>query len=192
MPFFYYKFYKPYGVLSQFTKEIESHRTLADYLDVSKDVYSIGRLDKDSEGLLLLSNDKSFVDKYLNPNNKLAKTYFVQVEGSPSETDLKTLASGVKIKIKTNKFHQTLPCKVSLINRPKLPLRNPPIRVRKSIPTTWLSITIIEGKNRQVRKMFAKIGFPVLRLVRYSIGRFNINNLHVGEMEQISSLNQNL
>lgn len=180
-----YKIYKPYGVLSQFTKEHESHRVLGDLYDFPKDVYPIGRLDKDSEGLLLLSNDKSLTDKLLNPKNKLAKTYWVQVEGSLSKAALQDLSSGVQIKVKTGRYHKTLPCEVSVIDAPLIPERDPPIRARKTVPTTWASITISEGKNRQVRKMFAKVGFPVLRLLRYSIGDITIEGMDVGEVEFI-------
>ena len=178
-----YKIYKPYGVLSQFTKEHENHRTLADLYDFSKDVYPIGRLDKDSEGLLLLSSDKTLTDIILNPKNKLAKTYWAQVEGKISDDAIEQLASGVKIKIKTGKYYDTLPCDVSTIAIPHLPERDPPVRVRLTIPTSWVEIIIREGKNRQVRKMFAKVGFPVLRLVRYSVGETTIIGMKSGDVE---------
>ncbi|GLR16181.1 pseudouridine synthase [Portibacter lacus] len=180
-----YKIYKPFGVLSQFTKEHESHQVLGDLFDFPKDVYPIGRLDKDSEGLLLLSNDKSLTDKLLNPKHKLAKTYWVQVEGSLTEEALQQLSAGVTIKVKTGKYHDTLPCEVSIIDAPLIPERDPPIRERKTVPTTWASITISEGKNRQVRKMFAKVGFPVLRLVRYAIGETSIDGMDVGEVVSV-------
>ena len=183
-----YKIYKPYGVLSQFTKEHKDHQTLADLHDFPKDVYPIGRLDKDSEGLLLLSNDKTLTDRILNPKNKLAKTYWVQVEGQISSGAVSELKSGVSIKIKTGKYHETLPCLVKEIDQPSLPERIPPVRFRQSIPTSWASITITEGKNRQVRKMFAKVGFPVLRLVRYSIGQTTIMGMNSSDVEVLEQL----
>ncbi len=186
--FKHFKIYKPYGVLSQFTKEIESHKTLGDLYDFPPDVYPIGRLDRDSEGLLLLSNDKRSVDRILNPKNKLEKTYYVQVEGLPNEEDLAILRSGVRIKVKTGKYHDTAPCKVRSIPEPVLPEREPPIRFRKNTPTQWLSISISEGKNRQVRKMFAKIGYPVLRLVRYSIDFHNIKDMTVAQVVHLPNL----
>ncbi|WP_235295671.1 pseudouridine synthase [Portibacter marinus] len=180
-----YKIYKPYGYLSQFTKEHDSHKVLGDLFDFPSDAYPIGRLDKDSEGLLLLSNDKSLTDKILNPTRKLDKTYYVQVEGLLKSHFLEKLRNGVKIKIKTGQYHQTLPCKVEIIPEPELPPRTPPIRERKSIPTSWAKIILREGKNRQVRKMFAIVGFPVLRLVRYSIGDKTIEGMDVGDVIQI-------
>ena len=121
----------------------------------------------------------------LNPKSKVSKTYWVQVEGEVSEEAMAKLASGVKIKIKTGKYHHTQPCEVFKIKEPDLPERNPPIRFRKSIPTSWASITISEGKNRQVRKMFAKVEFPVLRLVRYSIGEITINGMNIGDVKEV-------
>jgi 23S rRNA pseudouridine2457 synthase len=183
----YFKIFKPYGYLSQFTKEHESHKVLGDLYDFPSDVYPIGRLDKDSEGLLLLSNNKKLVEKYLNPKEKTSKEYWVQVEGQPSKEDLESLSKGVNIKIKPGKYHTTLPCVVKHIDIPEeFPPRNPPIRVRKTIPTTWLSITLTEGKNRQVRKMCARIGYPVLRLIRYRIGNLTLFGMKVGEVEEIS------
>ncbi len=190
MTYIYYKIYKPYGYLSQFTKEIETHQTLADLYDFPKNVYPIGRLDKDSEGLLLLSNDKNIIDEILNPAKKLSKTYWVQLEGIPSTQQLMELSNGIKIKIKPNNYHLTLPCKVKLIQEPKLEIRNPPIRFRLNSPTSWCEIEISEGKNRQVRKMFAKIGFPVLRLIRFSIGNENIMDLKIGEIKIIQKFNR--
>lgn len=177
--------YKPYGVLSQFTKEHPDHSVLGDIYDFPSDVYPIGRLDKDSEGLLLLSSDKKLVDKILNPKSKKEKTYLVQVEGQVTDEAIQLLSSGVEIKIKTGKYYHTLPCKARIINPPALPPRNPPIRERKSIPTSWISITLTEGKNRQVRKMCAKVGFPVLRLVRYALGNHNIEGMQPGDVREI-------
>lgn len=180
----YIALYKPYDVLSQFTKEVETHRTLADYLNVDKDIYPIGRLDRDSEGLLLLSNDKSLVDKLLNPKNHYRKTYYVQVEGAIDDEAIRQLSEGVQIRIK-KKVHQTLACNVHAIEEPQLPERIPPIRERKSIPTSWISISLTEGKNRQVRRMCAAVGFPVLRLVRWSIESVDIRDLLPGESKSI-------
>lgn len=178
-------------MLSQFSREHEHHVTLADLdFEFAKDVYPIGRLDADSEGLLLLSNDKSLTDKLLHPNRKVAKTYLAQIEGIPTTDGLQKLKRGVIIKVK-KKEHKTLPCEVSLLTEePNLPERNPPIRFRKFIPTSWVSITIKEGKNRQVRRMFASINNPVLRLVRVSLGTMNIDqralkNMGVGEVREI-------
>lgn len=183
MQFIYFKLYKPYGYLSQFTKEIDGHFCLSDLpYSIPTDVYPIGRLDKDSEGLLLLSNDKSLVDRILNPKSELEKTYWVQVEGIPDLEDLKKLQDGVTIKVKTGKYHKTLPCTAKLINPTDIPERDPPIRKRLTIPTSWCEIKISEGKNRQVRKMFAKIGYPVLRLIRTKIGNISVSEMNIGEL----------
>ncbi len=171
-----YIIYKPYGMLSQFTREVPSHITLAD-LDYTfeSDVYPVGRLDADSEGLLILTNDKSLNNRLLNPKNKSPKTYLIQVEGKPSKEAIEEIAAGVTIRIK-GKSHQTQPCLVSILDyEPILPDRNPPIRVRRTIPTTWLSITLTEGKNRQVRRMLAVVNHPVLRLVRSKIWTYELN-----------------
>lgn len=186
-----YLIYKPFNMLSQFTREAPHHVTLADLaFDFAKNVYPVGRLDADSEGLLILTDDKSLNARLLNPKNKQAKTYWVQVEGAPKEADLLPLKKGINIKIK-GKIHPTAPAKAFLLKEtPLLPPRNPPIRFRKSIPTTWISLTITEGKNRQVRRMCAAIGFPVLRLVRvglagYFYGAGLLANMKVGEIMPI-------
>jgi len=176
----YYALYKPFGVLSQFTGE-EGEKTLKSIGDFAKDIYPVGRLDKDSEGLLILSNDKQLVDLLLNPKHQHEKEYFVQVEGVPDDESLKKLTDGVVIK-----GYKTLPAKIRRISGPKLPERIPPIRFRKNIPTSWLSITITEGKNRQVRRMTASVGFPTLRLVRVRICNIHLQNLHVGEIRELS------
>lgn len=165
----YYALNKPYGVLSQFTRDHPGQSTLADILLVEKDVYPVGRLDKDSEGLLLLTNDKSVNQKLLHPKNKHEKTYWAQVDGQITEYALEQLKNGVNIKHKGNAYH-TLPCMAKQIDPPaQLWERKPPIRYRKNIPTSWIEITLHEGKNRQVRRMMAAVGFPVLRLIRASI-----------------------
>ena len=185
----YYIFYKPFGCLSQFTKEHPDHVTLADYCkDIPKDVFPIGRLDKDSEGLLLLSNDKTVNHKLLNPRFKHSRTYLVQVENLPTTTAIEKLETGVEIKLK-KAVHTTLPCKAELLdNQPIIPERNPPIRFRKTVPDSWLKMTLIEGKNRQVRKMCAKVGHPVLRLIRISIEKASIKGFQPGELIEVERL----
>lgn len=184
--FKYILFYKPFQVLSQFSKEGDK-KTLADYLPgLEKNIYPVGRLDYDSEGLLFLTNDTSLNQKLLHPKNGHQKTYWVQVEGAAQELDLLDLKKGVNISV-NGKTHKTLPAKVTLIPEPEpLPERNPPIRFRKNIPTSWLSITIGEGKNRQVRKMTAAIGFPTLRLVRAAIGSVQVGDLRPGTFRELS------
>jgi len=177
----YYALYKPFGVLSQFTSE-EGEKTLKSIGDFAKDIYPIGRLDKDSEGLLILSNDKQLVNLLLNPKHQHEKEYFVQVEGVPDDESLKKLADGVVIQ-----GYKTLPAKVRRISEPKLPERIPPIRFRKNIPANWLSITIAEGKNRQVRRMTASVGYPTLRLVRVRICNVYLHGLNIGEIRELSN-----
>ena len=184
--FKYILFYKPFQVLSQFSREGDK-KTLADYLTgLEKNIYPVGRLDYDSEGLLFLTNDTSLNQKLLHPKNGHQKTYWVQVEGAAQEQDLLDLEQGVNISV-NGKIHKTLPAKASVIPEPEpLPERNPPIRFRKNIPTTWLSITIGEGKNRQVRKMTAAIGFPTLRLIRSAIGTVPIGDLKPGTFRELN------
>lgn len=168
--------YKPFGMLSQFTREVPEHVTLADLnFNFSKDVYPVGRLDADSEGLLLLTNDRFMNSKLLNPKAKQPKTYWVQVEGNPDEAALKKLRGGLTLRIKKKEF-KTGPCKAFPLRQVDLPPRVPPIRVRKTVPDSWLSIQLTEGKNRQVRRMCAAIGFPVLRLVRVGLAGFELGS----------------
>lgn len=179
MSFKYIAFYKPYGVLCQFSGE-DQDITLA-HFSLPKEVYPAGRLDKDSEGLLLLTNDGQFNQRLTNPRYQKEKTYWVQVERIPSEAKLAELKKGVKIKDYT-----TRPCKVQVITTPAIEERNPPIRFRKNVPTSWLEIKITEGKNRQVRRMTAAIGHPTLRLIRVKMGQLGIGKLAPGEWKEVS------
>tara|TARA_Y100000589_G_scaffold114384_1_gene108664 strand:+ start:1131 stop:1721 length:591 start_codon:yes stop_codon:yes gene_type:complete len=185
--FKYYLLHKPFGFLSQFTRE-GGHLSLTDInFDWPSDVYSVGRLDTDSEGLLLLTNDKRLNSELLSPKNGHPRTYHVQVEGLPSLSDMRNIMSPMQLKIK-GKFFKTKPCKASILDpQPNYPARKPPIRVRKNIPDIWISITLTEGKNRQVRKMTAQSGFPTLRLIRESIGPFKLKGMEPGVVREISA-----
>lgn len=174
--------YKPYGVLSQFTESVPGKQTLGTLFSFPKDVYPVGRLDEDSEGLLLLTNDKRQNQRLLGRG--IEKEYWVQVEGIPTEADLEQLRNGVTIRVK-KKEHHTLPAIVSAIAEPALPPRVPPIRVRKTVPDSWIRLVIREGKNRQVRRMTAAIGFPTLRLVRWRMGEHTIEGMDSGEVKKI-------
>lgn len=182
----YYIFYKPYDVLNQFTKERPEHVTLGDYLRVEKDVYPVGRLDKDSEGMLILTNDKQLNEKLLSPVYKHSRTYFVQVDDDITLKAVERVAEGVEIKLDSGPYF-TKPCKArKLPKAPVLPERNPPIRFRKEIPTSWVKIELGEGKNRQIRKMFAAVGFPVLRLVRVQIEDIKLGDMMPGQYKSLS------
>ena len=183
----YFLFYKPYQVLTQFSAESEK-KTLAHYFkNIPRDIYPVGRLDFDSEGLLLLTNDKKLTQQLLEPRYKHSRTYYVQVEGIADENSIKNLQEGVTINV-DGKLYKTLPVKAGILTEePLLPERNPPIRFRKSIPTTWCALTLQEGKNRQVRKMTAAVGLPTLRLVRFSIGKVTIQGMESGEIKEVSA-----
>lgn len=184
--FYYYIFNKPYNVLSQFTKEVPEHLTLQDYIDLPKDVYPVGRLDKDSEGLLLLTNDNNFKNRLLDPRFKSSKTYLAQLDGDINEAAVNKLRSGVKIKLKKGHY-LTNPCTVKIITSPQVDERNPPIRIRLNIPTSWIEITIEEGKNRQIRKMCAKVEFPCLRLIRTKIKKLDFGDIPIGKGRRLTT-----
>ncbi len=172
-------FNKPFNTLTQFTGE-PNDSTLADFIPV-KNVYAAGRLDKDSEGLLVLTNNGILQARLTQPDSKSPKTYWVQIEGIPSEEALEKLRQGVELK-----DGWTRPALVELMEDPKLWERHPPIRERQDIPTSWIALTIEEGKNRQVRRMTAAIGHPTLRLIRYRIGQWALDDLQPGEWKEVT------
>ena len=188
----YILFYKPYNVLSQFTtpdvgelktgEETSPPSTLKDYIPIP-DIYPVGRLDRDSEGLLLLTNNGRLQHRLSNPQFGHKRTYWVQVERIPDEQAVQQLRSGVVIK-----NYRTRPAKVELLTgEPNLPPREPPIRYRKNVPTGWLEMMLTEGKNRQVRRMTAAVGFPTLRLVRVAIAHLDLTGLQPGEWRELTS-----
>ena len=177
---FYFILNKPYGVLSQFTDKLK-RKTLTGFYDFPKDVYPVGRLDMDSEGLLLLSNDKEMVDFLLNPVNSHEKEYYAQVEGIPDKESLTCLEEGVIIEGK-----KTLPAEAKIIEDPLFPQRKPPIFPRKNKPVCWISVVVTEGRYRQVRKMTASIGYPTLRLVRVRIKNIVLSNLEPGKARELT------
>ncbi len=181
--FRYFAIYKPFGMLSQFSGD---GLTLAALAGLPRGVYPVGRLDAQSEGLLVITDDASVNSALLSPSRGHWRTYFVQVEGIISAKALEHLAKGVSITIDHKPFI-TRPSKVHVIPEPKLPERVPPIRFRKSVPDSWISLSLTEGKNHQVRKMTAAVGFPTLRLVRYSIGELTIEGFESGEIREYSA-----
>lgn len=178
----YFIFYKPFQVLCQFSPEGEK-KTLADVLPgLSKNIYPVGRLDYDSEGLLILTNDKELTHRLLEPKFEHRRTYLAQVEGEINDEALQQLEAGVTINV-NGSLYKTKKAEAAILKTgPVLPERNPPIRFRKNIPTSWLQLTLTEGKNRQVRKMTAAVGYPTLRLVRYSIGNVTIDGMEASQL----------
>lgn len=181
----YFIIYKPYQVVSQFTST-EGKQTLKDHFHVPADVYPVGRLDYDSEGLLLLTNDASLNHRLLHPQFAHEREYWVQVDGAIDQKALHQLQNGVTIAV-DGKQHTTRALSASLFTKaPPVPERNPPIRYRAAIPTSWISLVITEGKNRQVRKMTAQTGFPTLRLIRYRIMGLTMEGLLPGDIRELN------
>jgi 23S rRNA pseudouridine2457 synthase len=179
--FKYFIIYKPFQVLSQFTPE-NGKACLKDFFEVPTDVYPVGRLDYDSEGLLLLTNDKSLNHRLLHPSFAHEREYRVQVEGLVTNEALELLASGITISIDGKPFHTAAAKASRLPEHVVIPERKPPIRFRKNIPTSWIKLVITEGKNRQVRKMTAATGFPTLRLIRYRLAGLSLEGMLSGDM----------
>jgi 23S rRNA pseudouridine2457 synthase len=174
---------KPYGVLCQFTDR-QGRPTLADYVD-DKNVYAAGRLDRDSEGLVVLTDDGALQHKITDPKNKMKKTYMVQLEGEISDEALQTLTKGIELN-----DGKTRPARAKRIEQPaNLWPRVPPIRERRNIPTSWIELSIEEGRNRQVRRMTAAVGFPTLRLIRYRVGSWTIDGIRNGEFISLNTQN---
>lgn len=181
----YYIVYKPFQVLSQFSSQ-EGKKVLKDFFPVPSDVYPVGRLDFDSEGLLILTNDRQLNHRLLDPAFSHEREYWVQVEGAIDPAALLLLESGVSITV-DGRPYRTRPCKAGLIDPPPdIPARHPPIRYRAQIPTSWIRLILQEGKNRQVRKMTAQAGFPTLRLIRYRIEKITLGELEPGEMRRVT------
>lgn len=180
-------FHKPYGVLSQFTSDGSPNRTMAEF-GFPKGVYAIGRLDADSEGLILLSDEPGLNTRLLHPTKGHERCYWVQVEKIPSPEALKQLERGVDIQ-----GYRTLPCRAAMLDpQPDVPPRDPPIRVRKSIPDCWIAMELVEGKNRQVRRMTAAVGHPTLRLMRVRIGKFDLGSLKAGSWRELDNADRAL
>jgi 23S rRNA pseudouridine2457 synthase len=180
-------FNKPYGVLSQFTPDGSPNRPLTDFR-FPKGVYPLGRLDADSEGLLLLTDEPEWNERLLNPRHAHEREYWVQVERIPGPEALERLRHGVLVQ-----GRKSLPCAARILEpQPEMPPRVPPIRFRKSVPTCWLALELVEGKNRQVRRMTASVGFPTLRLVRVRIGGLRVNDLAPGRWRELNTAERKL
>jgi len=181
----YFIIHKPFNVLSQFSAT-DNKKSLKDFFVVPTDVYPVGRLDYDSEGLLILTNDTSLNKRLLHPLHAHEREYWVQVDGYISNEAVHQLAKGISITVEGTSY-STKPCKALHFEiPPPVAERNPPVRFRKSIPTSWIQLILTEGKNRQVRKMTAAVGFPTLRLIRYRIGHLTIESLSPGQMIELS------
>jgi len=180
----YYLFYKPYNILSQFTDEgnKQGYGTL---VTIPKDVYNVGRLDSDSEGLMILTNDKSLNQLLLHPKNAHKRTYYVLVEGVVTDEAIQQLKDGVTVTI-DGQSYDTRSSDARIIETPELPERNPPVRFRKTVTDTWIELKLTEGKNRQVRKMTAAVGFPTLRLVRVAIGGIKMDDPAPGKLVELT------
>jgi 23S rRNA pseudouridine2457 synthase len=183
MSFRYFIIYKPFGILSQFSGEKNTLKELGNF---PKEVYPVGRLDKDSEGLLLITDDKALNNYLLHPSFGHKRSYFVQVEGNPDKETMQKLESGVEINVDGKMYRTKKAFAKRCDKEPELPERNPPIRFRKSVPDAWILLTLIEGKNRQVRKMTASVGLPTLRLVRWSMENLSIEGYSVGEIREMT------
>ena len=181
----YFTIYKPFQVLSQFSSG-GGKKTLKDVFSVPPDVYSVGRLDYDSEGLLILTNDKELNHRLLNPLFQHEREYLVEVEGRMPDSEIKKLEAGVSISI-DGKSYKTKECRAAILGEPpSVSERTPPVRFRKNIPTSWIKLILTEGKNRQVRKMTAAVGYPTLRLIRVRIENLDLHPLQAGEMRELS------
>lgn len=181
--FRYFLIYKPFGILSQFSGE---ENTLKNVGSFPPDVYPVGRLDKDSEGLLIITNDKMLNHRLLDPIQGHRREYYVQVEGDVTQEALHRLESGLLIQVDKQTYRTKKTIAKSLRVAPTLPKRDPPVRYRKTVPDSWISLTLTEGKNRQVRKMTAAAGFPTLRLVRWAIEGLTIEGFSSGQVEELS------
>jgi len=182
----YFIAYKPYQTLSQFTSTESDKRTLADFFHVPRNVYPVGRLDEDSEGLLILTNDKKLNHRLLDPAFAHEREYWVQVEGTITNEAVMLMQQGLQLNIKGT-MHQTKSSVIHIFNEPPdVGERIPPVRYRTSVPTSWIKIILKEGKNRQVRKMTAQVGFPTLRLIRYRIDEIKLNDMKPGTIIELS------
>ncbi|HET6990439.1 MAG TPA: pseudouridine synthase [Bacteroidia bacterium] len=177
--------YKPYGMLSQFTPE-GNKPALGSLFKFPLDCYPVGQLETESEGLLLLTNDKKINHKFLNPTVEFKRTYYVQVDGDINEEAIDKLRNGIEVKVE-GKIFNTKKAIVEKIEEPSLPPRNPPVRFRKSVPTSWISITLSEQKNKQVRSMLSTVGFPALRIVRMKMGNLELKSMLPGDVVELKS-----